>query len=393
LKKNTRLKKINCLYIHIPFCVRKCIYCDFFSVFYDELLATKYADALCKEVILRKDLASTLKTIYIGGGTPSLLPSGCFQKLIACIKANFHLSPDIEISVEANPGTIDEPKVDALLSLGIKRLSIGVQSFNDSELGTLGRIHTSEGASKSLEIIGKKGINNFSIDLIYGIPGQTMESWSRSVSKTLEFSPGHISAYELTPEKETPLYEAIETGRIKMPDEESVLEMYDHAIDLLTRHGYEHYEISNFALPGRRCMHNINYWERGEYIGAGAGAHSFINNTRSGNIKDVDKYLEGVNKGAVPEIESTRLTPEDALREFIFLGLRKREGINIGPEAPTSQSLSDEGAGLHTALAEASEELIGEGLIEIHRNHLRLTRKGIVLSNAVIVRLFEKLAL
>jgi oxygen-independent coproporphyrinogen-3 oxidase len=393
LKKNPRLKKINCLYIHIPFCVKKCIYCDFFSVAYDELLVNKYSDALSKELVLKKDLASTLRTIYIGGGTPSLIPSTCFQKLMACIRDNFHLSPDIEISVEVNPGTLNEARINTLLSLGANRLSIGVQSFNDSELKTLGRIHTSEGASKSLEIIRKKGINNFSIDLIYGIPGQTTESWKHSISAALEFSPAHISAYELTPEKGTPLYKAIETGKVKMPDEELILQMYDLAIDRLTRHGYEHYEISNFALPGRRCMHNINYWERGEYIGAGAGAHSFINNTRSKNIKDIDKYIESVNKGAVPEIESTRLTHEDALKEFIFLGLRKREGINIGPGTPASQLLLSEGTGLHTALAEASEELIGQGLIETDRDHLRLTRRGIVLSNAVIVRLFEKLGI
>jgi oxygen-independent coproporphyrinogen-3 oxidase len=362
-------------------------------VSYDELSARSYVNALCRELCLKKAYSDVLKTVYIGGGTPSLLPSGCFQKLIACIKDNFHLSPGVEITVEVNPGTIDEPKVDALLSLGINRLSIGIQSFNDGELKTLGRIHTSGDSIRSLEMLKKAGLENFSTDLIYGIPRQTMESWSHSISRALEFSPAHISAYELTPEEGTPLYKAIRTDKIKMPDEESILEMYDHAIDHLTRHRYEHYEISNFALPGHRCMHNINYWERGEYIGAGAGAHSFINNTRSRNIKDVDKYIEHVNIGTIPEIESMRVTSEEALKEFIFLGLRKREGIDIVKRAPVSHLLMNGDKGLCADLIGASEELIDEGLIKIDRDHIQLTRKGIVLSNTVIVRLFEKLGL
>jgi oxygen-independent coproporphyrinogen-3 oxidase len=329
----------------------------------------------------------------MGGGTPSLLPSGCFQKLIACIKDNFHLSPDVEISVEVNPGTIDEPKADALLSLGINRLSVGIQSFHDGELKTLGRIHSSGDSIRSLEMLKKAGTENFSIDLMYGIPGQTMESWCDSISKALEFSPSHISTYELTPEKGTPLYKTIETGNIKMPDEELILEMYDHAINQLTGRGYEHYEISNFAMPGYRCIHNVNYWERGNYIGIGAGSHSFIDDTRSTNIKDIGKYIEMVNEGAIPEAESTRLTPRDAFKELIFLGLRKREGINIGRKAPVSYALLHKDRSLRAALTEASEELIEEGLVEVDRDHLRLTREGTVLSNAVIVRLFENLGL
>jgi oxygen-independent coproporphyrinogen-3 oxidase len=393
LKRNPGLKKISSLYIHIPFCLKKCIYCDFFSVHYNEASAEKYTDALCKELVRKKDLASTLTTIYVGGGTPSLLPSGCFQELFRYIKDTFHLSPDIEITVEVNPGTLDEVKVNALLSLGVNRVSLGVQSFSDSELKTLGRIHDARDAVRSIELIKKTGITNYSIDLIYGIPGQTMESWKHSISAALEFPPAHISAYELTPEKGTPLYEAIETGKLKMLDEELILEMYDCAIDHLAIHGYEHYEISNFALPGLRCVHNINYWERGEYIGSGAGAHSFINNTRSRNIKDIEKYIEGVNKGTLPETESTRLSAEDALKEFIFLGLRKREGINLDKKGQVSQLLMNDDTGFHNALLRASEELIEEGLVEIDRDYLRLTRKGIVLSNAVIVRLFENLGL
>ncbi|OGW76203.1 MAG: hypothetical protein A3J81_03000, partial [Nitrospirae bacterium RIFOXYB2_FULL_43_5] len=255
------------LYIHIPFCIKKCLYCDFLSVTYNEALARAYTDALCKELVLKKDVAGELKTIYIGGGTPTILPDECFRQLFTCLQNNYSLSPSPKITVEANPGTVDESKIKMLLSLGVNRISIGVQSFNDDELKTLGRIHTSNEALKAIEAIKNSGINNFSIDLIYGIPGQTMKTWEETLSKTAAFtiSPAHISSYELTPEKDTPLYGLIESGKIKIPDEELVLEMYGSAIDYLRNKGYEHYEISNFALPRFRCLHNLNYWDRGEY--------------------------------------------------------------------------------------------------------------------------------
>ena len=250
------------LYIHIPFCIKKCLYCDFLSVTYNESLAKAYTDALCKELILKKGDAGELKTVYIGGGTPSILPEECFGQLFKCLKENFKFSDSPEITVEANPGTVDKSKIDAMLSLGVNRLSIGVQSFNDDELKTLGRIHTSEEALRAIEAVKNSGIKNFSIDLIYGIPGQTLDSWKHTLSKALEFSPTHISSYELTSEKNTPLYGLIEKDMIKMPDEELILEMYNYAIDNLASKGYEHYEISNFALHGFRCLHNLNYWRQ-----------------------------------------------------------------------------------------------------------------------------------
>jgi len=384
------------LYIHIPFCIRKCIYCDFLSVTYDESYAKEYVDALCKELVLKKDSAGALKTIYIGGGTPSVLPEESFNQLFRSIRNNFEFSSGIEITVEANPGTLNESKIEALFSLGVNRISIGVQSFNDNELKTLGRIHSSDDAVKSIELIKKAGINNFSIDLMYGIPGQAMNSWKDTLSRAVGFSPKHISSYELTPEKGTPLYEMIEPapplnsplgkgghrGVIKMPDEELVLDMYNFAIDYLASGGYEHYEISNFALRGFRCIHNLNYWDRGEYIGAGAGAHSFINGVRSKNTGDIKKYMETVNNGIIPEIESMRLTRTDEIKEFIFLGLRKTEGITITKAKELGLNIPD-----------SCKELIDEGYLEMNENYLRLTRKGIAISNTIIVRIFEILKL
>jgi oxygen-independent coproporphyrinogen-3 oxidase len=406
------------LYIHIPFCIQKCLYCDFFSVLYNESLVKDYTDALCKELSLKKDLASALKTIYIGGGTPSLLPEDCFQQLFVCLKDNYHLSSFVEITVEANPGMINESKIITMLASGVNRLSIGIQSFNDGELKTLGRIHDSADAVKSIELIKKSGMINYSIDLMYGIPGQTMDSWKESLSKAAGFSPAHISTYELTVEEGTPLFEMIKSGnppsppfnkggqdlssqgmpykspplekggkggfsdKLKMPNEELILEMYNYAIDYFKEYGFEHYEISNFAQPGFRCMHNLNYWDRGVYIGAGAGAHSFINNIRSKNTTDINNYIENLNKCIIPEIESLRLKPEEGMKEFIFLGLRKTEGISISKA---------EELGLN--LLYASGELIDGGCLEIEKDYLRLTKKGVVVSNTVIVKLFEKLGL
>jgi oxygen-independent coproporphyrinogen-3 oxidase len=377
------------LYIHIPFCIKKCLYCDFFSVPYNAQTAINYTDALCKELSLKKDFARSLKAIYIGGGTPSLFPDECFTKLFQCLRNNYHFSTDIEITIEANPGTLDKLKVNTLVSTGVNRLSVGIQSFHDNELLFLGRIHNAEEAFRSIDLIKTAGIKNFSIDLMYGIPGQTMDSWKASLRNTVELSPTHISTYELTLEENTPLYAIIKSDAIVATDEDLVLEMYPYTIDYLADHGYEHYEISNFALPGFKCIHNLNYWNRGEYIGAGAGAHSFVNRVRTKTIADINKYIDSLNSGIIHETESLIITPGESLKEIIFLGLRKMEGINV---KNIHSSLIAERKTLEK-LIYASRELIDEGYLELNEDYLRLTRKGIVISNTIIVKLFEKLGL
>jgi len=377
------------LYIHIPFCIKKCLYCDFFSVPYNEKTAVNYTDALCKELSLKKDFAQSLKAIYIGGGTPSLLPDECFTKLFQCLRNNYHFSPNIEITVETNPGTISESKIQTLLDIGANRFSIGVQSFQDDELNFLGRIHNSGDATRTIETLITHGIENFSIDLMYGIPGQTMDSWKASLRNAFELSPTHISSYELTLEENTPLYAIIKSDTITMPNEDLILEMYNHTIDYLAGHGYEHYEISNFALPGFKCINNLNYWNRGEYIGAGAGAHSFANGVRTKNIADVNKYIDSLNSGIIQETESFMITPAESLKEIIFLGLRKTQGINA-KDNPSSTIYDREAL---KKLVDASGEMICEGYLELNKDYLRLTRKGTVISNTIIVKLFEKLGL
>jgi len=372
--------KTDFLYIHIPFCIKKCLYCDFFSVPYNEQSAKEYIDAVCRELSLKKDLASELKTIYIGGGTPSLLPTGSFEKLFKHLNDSFTLSPSAEITVEANPQTIDNPRIDTLLSLGVNRLSVGIQSFNNDELRTLGRIHTSDDALRTIEGIRQAGFNNYSIDLMYGIPGQTIDSWQASLSQAVRLSPTHISSYELTPEKHTPLYRLIQSKKIKMPDENLVIDMYNHLIAFLSSQGYEHYEISNFALPGYKCIHNLNYWDQGAFIGAGAGASSFINMIRSKNTEDIASYKENLVAGILPEGESTDIGPRESLEEFIFLGLRKTEGISIA---------AAENLGLD--IIDICKDLVDEGYLNIEGEYLRFSKKGIVLSNTIIVKLFDRL--
>jgi oxygen-independent coproporphyrinogen-3 oxidase len=366
------------LYIHIPFCLRKCGYCDFLSVPFDGSLSERYVEALIKEVGLQP--RGRLKTVYIGGGTPTVLSAESIRRLFSALGEHFDMSGDAEITVEANPGTIGPEKVDALVDAGANRISIGVQSFNDDELRTLGRLHSAEEAEKAVAEIT---IDNVSLDLIYGIPGQGLESWRASLEKAVELGPKHISAYELTPEKCTPLMDALESGRLRLPDEGLVLDMYHHALDTLKASGYRHYEISNHASPGFECRHNLNYWRRGEYMALGAGAHFFLGNRRGRNTEDIQLYIEMLLGGESPVVESNELSANDGLKEMLFLGLRLTEGIDI--------TGFNEAAG--SDIEKAAHGLIADGLMESDGVGLRVTERGRELFNPVIVRLFETLNL
>jgi oxygen-independent coproporphyrinogen-3 oxidase len=370
------------LYIHIPYCIRKCLYCDFLSLPFNEQAVRRYVESLCKELEIKRNSAGILRTIFIGGGTPTLLPEDCFKQLFSCLRGNFHLSPEIEISVEANPGTVNSSKIESLLSLGINRMSVGIQSFHNNELKTLGRIHTADEAIDALRLIKNSGFKNFSVDLMYGIPGQAIGAWEETLSSAFELSPSHISSYELTAEEGTSLWRLIKDNALRMPEEGLVLDMYNFAIDFLQGRGYEQYEISNFALPVYRCLHNLNYWDRGEYIGAGAGAHSFIQGVRSQNTGDIKTYIESLSNDIVPETETGEISAEDALKEFIFLGLRKTEGLSL------AQAIN-----IRPDFIKACEELIDSNYLVISGNHLRVTREGLPVSNMVIVQLFARLGL
>jgi oxygen-independent coproporphyrinogen-3 oxidase len=361
------------LYIHIPFCLAKCAYCDFLSIPFDEGVARRYVEALKREIRLRG--GRTLKTLYVGGGTPTVLGADALGEIFRTVREYFEISPGAEITVEANPGTVDAEKAGALSDFGVNRLSIGVQSFDDAELRFLGRCHT---AMEAIRAVESSGFQNFSVDIIYGIPGQSMETWRRTVELALWANPTHISSYELTAEQGTKFYDDLMGGEVELPPEPLVVEMFDFAVDAFARGGLEHYEISNFARRGFECRHNLNYWKRGEYIGLGAGAHSFEDGRRSRNTGYVFKYIEALSKGLLPVEDSAAVTAEEEIKEIIFLGLRMTRGLSVKKMG---------------FLAEAAEELVDEGLMRIEDDRLRLTRKGLLLSNAVVVRLFEKLGL
>ncbi|MBA4372905.1 MAG: coproporphyrinogen III oxidase [Thermodesulfovibrio sp.] len=370
------------LYIHLPFCARKCLYCDFLSVPFSAARAEQYVVAVCTELSMKKKLFESLSTLYIGGGTPTLLGLERLVRLFRCLRDTCGLSPDTEITLEANPGTVSSDLLDALRSLGVNRLSIGVQSFQDSELKVLGRIHNSAEAACAIAEASASGFSNISLDLMYGIPGQTMASWKDTLSQAVSLGPTHISAYELTPEKETPLFGMLSSGKLSLPHEDLVLDMYGFAIDFLGEHGYRHYEISNFARPGRECRHNLNYWDRGDYAGVGAGAHSFVNGIRAYNSSDLEHYIEELHFRCLPQKEEQALTRAEASREHIFLGLRKTEGILM-----TSPVFSV----FH--LHEAASGLLEKGYLKTCGEYLSLTRRGLVVSNMVIGKLLDNLGL
>ena len=368
------------LYIHIPFCIRKCAYCDFLSYPYEHDLAERYTRALCRELEMKKNFATELKAVFVGGGTPAILPETCLEQLFSVIREQYRISADAEVTVETNPGTVTAEKADVLLSLGVNRVSLGVQSFSDDELKVLGRVHTAGEAARSAEMLLRAGVKNLSLDLMYGIPGQTIGTWKDSLSTAISLSPQHISAYELSTERGTRFTMLVDAGFLDMQDEEDILLMSSLAIDTLAAAGFEHYEISNYALSGFRCIHNMNYWDRGEYLAAGAGAHGFLDGCRTKNTDSLSDYIAKLDDHVIPEIDSVPLSRAEKIREFIMLGLRQREGIRL-----------IDADNLNLDITTAAKQLIEDAFTEISTDRLRLTRKGLAVANTVIIRLFQNL--
>ncbi len=377
------------LYIHIPFCLKRCIYCDFVSGSYEPKKADTYIEALIHELSGIPNNAP-LSTLFIGGGTPTALSTETLSRLLTFIFNRFDFQNN-ETTIEANPGTLDKDKLQTIYSQGINRLSIGVQSFNSDELEFLGRIHSPEEAEQAVNLARLAGFENIGIDLIYGIPGQDISTWKETLAKAVALEPHHISTYELTVEEGTDLYLMIKNvpSASRPPltravlDEDLIIDMYNYTIDYLTSKGYEHYEISNFSRPGYQCKHNLNYWDRGEYYGAGIAAHSFINRERFYNTDNIDTYIKTISAKKTAVTGSEFISTDTALSEAIFLGLRKIEGVNI-------ESLSKEhNVNILTTYVEEIKVLLDAGLIETsaskcsYETDLRLTRKGLLLSNEV----------
>jgi oxygen-independent coproporphyrinogen-3 oxidase len=373
------------LYVHIPFCARRCVYCDFVSGIYEPGQAAAYMEALERE-ITRLPIDGPVSTLYIGGGTPTVLSADLLTGLVNAINTRFGMADDYEATIEANPGTVDKEKLGSLRNAGINRISIGVQSFNDDELEILGRIHSSDQAVRAVKDAREAGFENIGIDLIYGIPGQCMDDWKKTLEQATRLQPQHVSTYELTVEEDTPLSEMIEARSISkpLPEEETIVMMYDHTIDYLSSAGYHHYEISNFALPTYECRHNLNYWDRGEYYGAGLGAHSLVDGYRIKNTSSMKRYLQSHHGDHVDDRE--HLSPRQEISEAIFLGMRRTSGICLERFAKRY------GVNIMQRYEKEIERLSNAGLVEIassecfYETCLRLTRKGLRLSNEV----FEK---
>lgn len=383
------------LYIHIPFCVKKCAYCDFLSAPAGELEQRKYVDALIKEIEFNRDEFSgyLIRTVFMGGGTPSDLKGEETARIFQALRGNFHVDENAEITMEVNPGTVTKEKIVQWKESGVNRLSIGLQSVNDEELRMLGRIHTYEQFLDTWELVRAGGFDNVNIDLISAIPGQTAESWERTLRTAAELGSEHLSAYSLIVEEGTPFYDRYgensgNTGNWPpLPDEDTERRIYEDTAGILKEYGFHRYEISNYARPGYECRHNLGYWERREYLGLGIGASSLIGNQRFHNTADMEKYLnvcKDMEKGKEQFGRQTflhedmeELSEKDCMEEFMFLGLRKTAGILC------SEFRKLFGKNVEEVYGEPIRRFTGQGLLKREGGMLRLTERGIDMSNYV----------
>ena len=367
------------LYLHIPFCVRKCRYCDFLSGPADCSTQERYMQALLREIRERgKECESyQVDTIFIGGGTPSVVEAKGISQVMQAIRECYDVSPAAEITMEMNPGTVNREKLCAYHKAGINRLSIGLQSVWDEELQSLGRIHTFEQFKEAYTQAREIGFQNINVDVMSALPGQSVESWTKTldVLLSLQPEPEHISAYSLILEEGTPLYESYERGELTLPDEDSERQMYVLTEEILGTAGYARYEISNYAKAGYQCRHNCGYWRRREYLGLGIGAASLMRETRFKNADHLEPYLKDCL--AVRE-EEEMLSQEAQMEEFMFLGLRLMEGVDV-------RAFADKfGQDIFAVYGQVIERNVKDGLLKQEEGHVRLTKRGIDVSNYVM---------
>lgn len=360
------------LYIHIPFCVRKCEYCDFVSFSGQEERFGVYIDALTDEMTEYR--GADIDTIFIGGGTPSVLPAQLINKLCGEVRDNFNIAADYEWTTEANPGTLTDEKIRAMLDGGINRVSLGVQSFNDKELKAAGRIHDAETAYNTVLKLNKAGFQNISIDLMESLPYQTTESFKRSLETAVALPIRHISVYSLIIEDGTPIKEKYDKGIYTMPDEDNDRELYHYTRAFLAEHGFERYEISNYAMPGYESRHNLKYWDCDEYIGLGAAAASYLDGVRYSNTHNLTEYLNGRYRSG----ERERLTRDDMTGEFMMLGLRKINGIS------SAEFQRRFGCTVENVYGAQLQKFLKLGVMEQSGGGYRLTERGLDVANAVM---------
>lgn len=402
------------LYVHIPFCVKKCAYCDFLSAPADDGKKQEYVDTLIQEIEGYRELYREYQvtTIFIGGGTPSILTGEQMERIFRALRESFAIDPDAEITIEVNPGTVTKEKADAWKRAGINRISIGLQTVENDELRMLGRIHTYEQFLETYHLLREKEFRNLNVDLISAIPGQTVESWKRTLRTVAELEPEHISAYSLIVEEGTPFYKlygeetekkketddsqmsCLEVGRVKgcfeggwgrekylpLPDEDTERAIYEETEKVLNQYGYRRYEISNYAKDGYSCRHNEGYWRRTEYLGIGLGASSLIEHQRFRNQSEYEVYIDAVQNRKELHEEQEFLTITDEMEEFMFLGMRMMEGIS------REDFLKQFGKEIELVYGEQLEGMERDGLIEFDQDCIRLTKRGVDISNYVFAQ-------
>lgn len=369
------MKKELELYIHIPFCVKKCDYCDFLSGPADAGRQREYVEALKKEIKNCKDYAAyQVSSVFIGGGTPSILPGEMIGEIMETVREKFELIPNAEISIEANPGTVDRKKLEIYRESGTNRISFGCQSADNRELKMLGRIHTWEDFQENYQMARDAGFTNINVDLMSGLPGQTLTSWETTLRKIANLQPEHISAYSLIIEEGTPFAEK----DLNLPDEDVERAMYENTHDILASFGYQQYEISNYAKNEKECRHNLGYWKRTEYLGLGLGSSSLVNETRFSNTSDMERYLKNSGNPESIREQQEKLQPEDQMAEYMILGLRMMKGVSV------TKFKDSFGHEMYEIYGDIIEKYKRMELLEKEGDYLRFTRRGISVSNPVL---------
>ena len=367
------------VYVHIPFCRSKCQYCDFASYAGREEMREAYVDALGVETLVRGQ-EMVLKhgrpeTVYVGGGTPTALSGEQLGTVVALLKSVFGTAP--EFTMEVNPGTVDGSLLKKLREWGVNRLSIGVQSFDDNLLKRLGRIHTAAQAEEAVKLAREAGFDNLSLDLMYGLPGQTMEMLQASVDTAMALEPEHISIYGLQVEEGTPFFREQEAGALNVPENEVTEAMYDYLTDFLPEQGYRRYEISNYAKPGRESRHNLSYWQDVPYLGLGSAAHSYLDGMRLENVADLDEYISTIKSGSLPLRSEEDPSEQHHMEEFAFLALRTAKGID---KKKFKDTFKQE---LRSVYGKKINRLVRQGLLKETKKNIALTKEGAKVGNQV----------
>lgn len=373
------------LYIHFPFCLRKCLYCDFPSYAGKEFLMDDYLDAVRIEIgeIKKRITGRKIETIFWGGGTPTLFHGEKLKNLLDYIKENLVITEDAEITTEANPETLDKKKLEILKKAGVNRLSIGMQAGQDCLIKKLGRVHSIKDVERSVQWAKALGFDNINLDLMFGLPDQTLDQWMETLAVAVDLGVEHISTYALIIEEGTPFYELESQGKLNTPSEEVEREMYHKGIDYLKRNGYIQYEISNFAQPGKECRHNLIYWKNRDYIGIGSGAHSSLDGERWSNYSDISEYIDSIATKKTAIEHRQKISIQEQRFETIMMGLRLIEGVS---KLEFRQRFNND---IRYYYGEAIDKLKAQGLLAEDKNSIYLTSKGMDLQNQVLLHFMD----